>query len=82
MNEKGNCLLTVELSKKQNSDMLGGTLTARRKRDRHIMEEFVQIQRRMTEAGISNAGTYMRKMTLNGYILHVDLATIKELVSL
>ena len=41
-----------------------------------------QIQRRMAEAGITNAGAYMRKMALNGYILHVDLAPVKELVSL
>ena len=29
-----------------------------------------------------NAGAYVRKMALNGYILHVDLAPVKELVSL
>ena len=36
----------------------------------------------MDEAGITNAGAYMRKMALNGYILHVDLSPVKELVSL
>lgn len=45
-------------------------------------DELAQIQRRMAEAGITNAGAYMRKMALNGYILHVDLSPIKELVSL
>lgn len=45
-------------------------------------DELAQIQRRMDEAGITNAGAYMRKMALNGYILHVDLAPVKELVSL
>ena len=44
--------------------------------------DLAQIQRRMTETGITNAGAYMRKMALNGYILHVDLAPVKELVSL
>ena len=44
-------------------------------------DELTQIQRRMAEAGITNAGAYMRKMALNGYILHVDLAPVKELVS-
>lgn len=39
-------------------------------------------KRRMAEAGITNVGAYMRKMALNGYILHVDLAPVKELVSL
>ena len=45
-------------------------------------DELTQIQRRMAEAGITNAGAYMRKMALSGYILHVDLAPVKELVSL
>ena len=36
----------------------------------------------MAEAGITNAGAYMRKMALNGYILHVDLTPARELVSL
>ena len=29
-----------------------------------------------------NMGAFMRKMALNGYVLHVDLAPVKELVSL
>ena len=36
----------------------------------------------MAEAGISNAGAYVRKMALSGYILHIDLAPVKELISL
>ena len=40
------------------------------------------IADRMAEAGISNMGAYMRKMALNGYILHVDLSDIRELVTL
>ena len=42
-------------------------------------DELAQIQERMAEAGITNAGAYMRKMALNGYILHVDLAPVREL---
>lgn len=45
-------------------------------------DELAQIHGRMAEAGIMNAGAYVRKMALNGYILHVDLAPVKELVSL
>ena len=45
-------------------------------------DELAQIQGRMAEAGISNAGAYMRKMALNGYVLHVDLSPVRELVSL
>ena len=47
-------------------------MTARRKRDKHLHvmvtdDELEQIQKRMSEAGITNAGAYMRKMALNGY---------------
>ena len=45
-------------------------------------EEQALIRERMAEAGISNMGAYMRKMALNGYVLHVDLSDIRELVSL
>lgn len=51
----------------------------------HVMvseEELGQIKGRMAEAGIRNTGTYIRKMALNGYVLHVDLAPVRELVSL
>ncbi len=51
----------------------------------HVMvseEELAQIQERMAEAGICNMGAYVRKMALNGYVLHVDLAPVRELVSL
>ena len=51
----------------------------------HVMvtpEEQALIADRMAEAGISNMGAYMRKMALGGYVLHVDLEPVKELVSL
>ena len=51
----------------------------------HVMvtpDELAAIHERMAETGISNAESYMRKMALNGYILHVDLASVRELVSL
>lgn len=58
-----------------------------RRRDIHLHvmvtgDELGQIHERMAEARIQNTGAYMRKMALNGYILHVDLAPVKELVSL
>ena len=34
-------------------------------------EEQALIGERMAETGISNMGTYMWKMALNGYVLHV-----------
>ena len=51
----------------------------------HVMvseEEQALIQQRMAESGIRNMGAYMRKMALNGYVLHVDLSPVQELVSL
>ena len=58
-----------------------------RRRDIHLhvmvtAEELAGIRNRMDEAGLTNAGASMRKMALNGYILHVDLSPVKELVSL
>ena len=58
-----------------------------RKRDIHLhvmvtSEEMGTIRQRMAEAGITNAGAFVRKMALNGYVLHVDLAPVRELVSL
>lgn len=51
----------------------------------HVMvseDEQALIRERMAEAGIRNMGAYMRKMALNGYVLHVDLSPVRELVSL
>jgi hypothetical protein len=36
----------------------------------------------MAEAGVTNAGAFMRKMALSGYVLNVDLSPVRELVSL
>lgn len=44
--------------------------------------EYDLIQERMSEAGTTNMAAYIRKMALNGYVLHVDLSPVKELVSL
>lgn len=59
----------------------------KRKRDIHLHvmvteEELGLIRERMAEAGIRNTGAYVRKMALNGYVLHVDLEPVRELVSL
>jgi len=44
--------------------------------------EYDLIQERMGEAGTTNMAAFVRKMVLNGYVLHVDLSPVKELVSL
>ena len=51
----------------------------------HVMvseEELALLQARMAEAGVQNMGAFVRKMALNGYVLHVDLGPVRELVSL
>lgn len=45
-------------------------------------EELEQLHARMDEAGVRNMSAFVRKMALNGYILHVDLSPARELVSL
>ena len=64
-----------------------GAMTKKRVRSMPIYvwvrpDEMEVIQGRMAEAGISNLSAYVRKMALNGYVLHVDLSDIRELVSL
>lgn len=62
-------------------------MTKKRRRPIHLHvmvseEELALIRERMAEAGIRNMGAYVRKMALNGYVLHVDLSPVRELVSL
>ena len=65
-----------------------GTVSQKKRRrpvHLHVMvseEELALIRERMAEAGVRNLGAYVRKMALNGYVLHVDLSPVRELVSL
>ena len=45
-------------------------------------DELEAIQERMASLGVQNMSAYIRKMALNGYVLHVDLSPVRELVSL
>ena len=59
----------------------------KRKRDIAIQfyvseAEYELIQSRMNEAGTNNMSAFIRKQALNGYVLHVDLSPVQELVSL
>lgn len=65
------------------------TLVAGKKRIRSTsvcvwlsQDEQAKIQERMADVGIHNLSAYMRKMALNGYVLHVDLTPVKKIVSL
>ena len=62
-------------------------MTKKRRRPIHLHVmvsegEQALIRERMAEAGIRNMSAYIRKMALGGYVLHVDLEPVKELVSL
>ena len=45
-------------------------------------EEHDAIIQRMEKAGTQNLSAYIRKMAMDGYVVNVDLAPVRELVSL
>jgi len=58
-----------------------------RKRDirlrfRVTPEERALIEEKMTQVGTSNMEAYLRKMSIDGYILKLDLPELKEMLSL
>lgn len=40
------------------------------------------IDEKMAQFGTKNMGAYLRKMAIDGYVIHLDLSDIRELVSL
>jgi len=68
--------------------MEGLTEIVKKKRIRsvplHVMvskSEYMHIQDRMNKAGIRNMSAFIRKLPIDGYILHVDVNPLHELVS-
>lgn len=60
---------------------------AKRKRDVPLLvmvtqAEREQIEARMAEAGVRNMGAFIRKQSIDGYIIHLDLADVRQLVKL
>ena len=60
---------------------------AKRKRDiqlkvRVTPEERAMIEAKMAQLGTTNMGAYLRKMTIDGYVVKLDLPELRELVSL
>ena len=58
-----------------------------RKRGRQILfrvtdQERDLIRRKMEQAGIRNMEAYLRKMAIDGLIVHLDLSDVQEMVSL
>ena len=51
----------------------------------HIMvthEELATIRERMAEVNSQNQSSFIRKMLVDGYAINIDLAPVKELLSL
>ncbi len=44
--------------------------------------EMALIEAKMEQAGTLNKRAYLRKMAVDGYIVHVDMGSVKELVRL
>ena len=56
---------------------------------RSVRAEFVMseseaalVRKRMAELGISNLSAYLRKMAVDGYIIHLDMSDIQEMIRL
>ena len=45
-------------------------------------QEADRIKERMAELGITNLSAYLRKMAVDGYIIHLDMSDIQEMIRL
>lgn len=45
-------------------------------------QENEQIRQKMALHGISNMGAFLRKMSIDGYVINLDLPEMKEMISL
>ena len=45
-------------------------------------QELKLIEERMRQAGTKNMGAYLRKMAIDGYVIHLDLSDVRELITL
>ncbi len=45
-------------------------------------EEMALIEQKMEQAGTGNKRAYLRKMAVDGYIVHLDMGSMKELIKL
>ena len=60
---------------------------AKRKRDMQLnfrvsAEELAVIEQKMSQFGTSNREAYLRKMALDGYVIHLDMSDVRELIRL
>ena len=56
-----------------------------RKQEIHVLwtqEEMDRLKQKMAEAGVQNRSAYVRKMTLDGYIVKLDMDDINQMIHL
>lgn len=56
-----------------------------RNQEIHVLflpDEMERLKQKMAEVGMINRSAYIRKMALDGYCVNLDLADMKEMVSL
>ncbi len=56
-----------------------------RNQEIHVLflpDEMERLKQKMAEVGMINRSAYVRKMALDGYCVNLDLADMKEMVSL
>ncbi|MDE5804138.1 MAG: MobC family plasmid mobilization relaxosome protein [Lachnospiraceae bacterium] len=45
-------------------------------------EEMALIEQKMEQAGTGNKRAYLRKMAVDGYVIHLDMGSVKELIKI
>ena len=56
-----------------------------RNREIHVLftpEELAALHRKMDEIGVKNRSAFIRKMSLDGYVVHLDTSDIQEMIRL
>lgn len=56
-----------------------------RNQEIHVLytpQELEILHQKMAEAGVRNRSAYVRKMSLDGYVVHLDMSDIREMITL
>ncbi len=56
-----------------------------RNQEIHVLytpQELEILHQKMAEAGIRNRSAYIRKMSLDGYVVHLEMSEIREMITL
>lgn len=48
----------------------------------YTLQELEILHQKMAEAGVRNRSAYVRKMSLDGYVVHLDMSDIREMITL